>query len=261
MDSKYLENLLEFSKKIVKESSEITHKYFKPDGIKSRLKKDNSPVTIADLKCEGFLLKKIKAKYPSHDILSEENGIHENGSEFRWIIDPIDGTKNFMRGYPFWGTLLAVEYKGEVVSGVISMPEIGIFVYASKGKGCYVNNKRVKVSKIEKFNESYIIYNGLKYISKQSYYYNFIKLVSSCYYSRGFGDCHGHYFIISGMAEILIDPMVAPYDIAATKICVEEAGGKLTDINGNSLIYGGNAVITNGLVHNRVLKMLNSNLS
>ncbi len=256
MDRKYLKSLLDFSKKIVKESSRITIKYFKPDGVKSRLKKDNSPVTIADLKCEDFLLKKIKAKYPSHDIFSEENGVHENGSEFRWIIDPIDGTRNFMRGYPFWGTLLAVEYRDEIILGVISMPALGVFIYASAGNGCFVNNKRLKVSKINKIEESYMLYSGLKHILLQNSGKNFLELESKCSYSRGFGDCHGHSFIISGMAEILVDPLVAPYDIAATKICVEEAGGKLTDINGKSTIYGGNAVITNSLVHSKVLKML-----
>ncbi len=258
MNKKYLKSLLGFSQKIVKESSEITMRYFKPGGIKSTFKKDKSPVTIADLKCDDFLLKQIKAKYPSHSILSEENGVYENGSEFRWIIDPIDGTRNFMRGYPFWGTLLSVEYQGEVVIGIISMPVINLFIHAAKGKGCYINNKRYKVSKINEIKNSYLLYSSLKHILETGYKDNFFKLASKCEYTRGFGDCHGHTFIIGGMAEIMIDPIVAPYDIAPTKICVEEAGGRLTDFHGIESIYNKTAVITNGLVHDEVLEILNS---
>ena len=258
LNRKYLDSLLNFSQRIVKESSVVAMKYFKPGGIKSTLKKDKSPVTIADLKCDDFLLKQIKAKFPSHSILSEENGVHENGSEFKWIIDPIDGTRNFMRGYPFWGTLLAVEYQGEVVSGVISMPAINLFIHAVKGKGCYLNNKRQRVSKLDKLENSYLLHGSLKDLLKHDYKENFLNLASKCDYTRGFGDCHGHIFIIGGMAEIMIDPRVAPYDIAPTKICVEEAGGKLTDFHGIDSIYNKTAVITNGLVHDEVLEILNS---
>lgn len=258
LNKKYLESLHSFSQKIVKESSGITMKYFKPGGIKPTFKKDKSPVTIADLKCDDFLLKQIIAKYPSHSILSEENGVHENNSEFKWIVDPIDGTRNFMRGYPFWGTLLAVEYQGEVVSGVISMPANNLFIHAAKGKGCYLNNNRQRISKINNLAASYLLHGGLKDLLKHDYKENILSLASKCEYSRGFGDCHGHTFIIGGMAEIMIDPSVAPYDIAPTKICIEEAGGKLTDFHGIDSIYNKTAVITNGLVHDEVLDILNS---
>jgi histidinol phosphatase-like enzyme (inositol monophosphatase family) len=257
LNKKYLEELLSFSKRIVKESSGITLTYFKPGGIKSSLKKDKSPVTIADLKCDDFLIKQIKAKYPSHSILSEENGDYENGSDFKWIIDPVDGTRNYMRGHPFWGTLAAVEFQGEVVSGVISMPAIDLFIFAARGIGCNINNKPCRVSKIDKIENSYLLYGGLKHILKHDYRDSFLNLVSQCNYTRGFGDCHGHSFVIAGMAEIMIDPAVAPYDIAPTKICVEEAGGKLTDFHGINSIYNKTALITNGLVHEEVLELLN----
>jgi histidinol-phosphatase len=258
LKKKYSVELLTFSRKIVKSSSEITMKYFNPGGIKSTLKKDKSPVTIADIKCDDFLVKQIKTKFPEHNVLSEENGIYENGSEFRWIIDPIDGTRNFMRGYPFWGTLLAVEYQGEVVSGIISMPAIKLMIYAAKGMGCYFNNKRCRVSKVNEIKDSYLLYSSLAHVIKTGYKDNFLKLASRCEYTRGYGDCHGHSFIIGAMAEIMIDPIVAPYDIAATKICIEEAGGKLTDFHGIDSIYNKTAIITNGAVHDAVLEILNS---
>jgi histidinol-phosphatase len=257
MTKNHLENLYRFSCRIVKRSSEITLKYYKASATpEASLKADNSPVTIADYKCEEFLLKQIKTSYPGHNIYSEESGIEEKGSEFRWFIDPIDGTRNFIRKYPFWGTLLAVEYRGKVVIGIISMPAIGQFIASKESGGCFVNGKRVKVSSISKIEKAYILYGGLNSILKKEYRENFFKLVSESFQARGFGDCHGHSFVINGSADIMIDPNVAPYDIAATKICVEEAGGKLTDIKGNDSIFGKSALITNGTLHNKVLKIL-----
>ncbi|MCI0448692.1 MAG: hypothetical protein L0Y79_02765 [Chlorobi bacterium] len=259
MKNKHLQEYLSFAVKTVKKSEEITLKYYKKK-LKHKVKLNKTPVTIADFKCEDFIISKINSKYPKHSILSEERGEENNNSEFKWLIDPIDGTKNFMRKYPFWGTLLALEYEGDVVLGVISMPSLKEFVYASKGNGCYYNNKKSKVSKINLLKNSYCIYGGMEYLLKQLYSKNFLNLLNECSYSRGFGDCHGHSFVINGRAEIMIDPHVAPYDVAPIKICIEESGGVFTAINGNKSIYGGNAVSTNGRVHDEVLKLLNFNI-
>jgi histidinol-phosphatase len=256
LKTKHIEEFLEFALKIVKRSNEITAKYFKTK-IKHKLKKNLSPVTIADLKCEEYLTKKIISKYPSHNILAEENGTVDNDSEFKWIIDPIDGTKNYMRHYPFWGTLLALEYQNEIVLGVISMPALKECIYAAKGFGCYSNKKKAKVSKVETISQSYLIHGGLGYILDEPFREGFFTITSLANYDRGFGDCHGHSLIIKGMAEMMIDPHVAPWDIAATKICIEEAGGMLSDMKGNNTIYGGNALISNGKFHDEVLKILN----
>ena len=254
---KELDSFLEFSLKTVKKSEKITLKYFNKN-IKHKIKKNKTPVTIADIKCENFLIEKINSKYPQHSLLTEETGVIDNGSDFKWIIDPLDGTKNFMRLYPFWGTLLALEWEGEVILGVISMPALGETIYAVKEGGCYYSGKKAKVSKVDKVKDSYCIFGSLEHIIPQPYSDNFLNVISSCSYSRGFGDCHGHSFVINGRAEFMVDPHVAPYDIAATKICIEEAGGLLTDINGNNGIYSGSALISNGKVHDEVLKMLNS---
>src|SRR5689334_2214574 len=138
LKKKQLESLLDFSLNIVKKSEDITLKYFSKT-VKHKLKKNLTPVTQADLKCEKYLLKKIRAKFPKHDILAEESGEQNNYSEFKWIIDPVDGTKNFMRRYPFWGTLLALEFQKEIVLGVIAQPALKEVIYAAKGFGCYSN--------------------------------------------------------------------------------------------------------------------------
>lgn len=259
LKNKHLKEYLDFAVKTVKKSHLITLKYYKKK-VKHRVKDNNSPVTIADLKCEDYILKKIKAAYPSHSIYAEETGVKNNGSEFRWFVDPIDGTKNFMRKYPFWGTLLALEYQGEIVLGIISLPALNDFIYAAKGMGCYCNDKKAKVSKLKTIEDSYLIHGGMEYIVREQYRENFFSLAGVSYYCRGFGDCHGHSLIINGKAEVMVDPHVAPYDVAATKICIEEAGGKFTDLNGDKTIYSGNAVITNGRLHDKVLEILNKDI-
>jgi len=256
---KQLEKYTDFAVKTVKKANLITLKYFSKK-IKHRVKENLTPVTTADLKAESFIISRIKDKFPSHSIFAEEHGGDNKTNDFKWIIDPVDGTKNFMRKYPFWGTLLALEYQGEVVLGIISMPALDEFMVASKGNGCFVNGKKAKVSKIKRVSESYLIHGGLNYIFSQPYRNNFVQLVNSCYYDRGFGDCHGHTFIINGKAEIMVDPHVAPYDVAPVKICVEEAGGKFTDIIGNNTIYSGSALVTNGKMHDEVLRILNEDL-
>jgi len=253
---KELNNFIEFSTKLIKQSESITLKYFSRK-VTPSYKKNKSPVTIADFKCEDFLIKEIKRNFPHHAIYSEERGEFKTDSEYKWIIDPVDGTRNFMRNYAFWGTLLALEYSGEVILGIISLPALKEFIIAAKGKGCFFNGKKTKVSDVDKIENSYLLFGGLDYIIKSQYKNSFFNLVHKCPYNRGFGDCHGHTLLIKGKAEIMIDPKTAPYDIASAKICVEEAGGKLTDILGNDTIYGGDALISNGKMHEQVLKIIN----
>lgn len=256
---KHLEKFTEFALKTVQKANLITLKYFSKK-IKHRLKENLSPVTTADIKSENFIISRIKEKFPEHSILAEESGNNDSGNDFKWLVDPIDGTKNFMRKYPFWGTLLALEYCGEIVMGIISMPAMNETIYASRGNGCFADKKRVKVSKVKKVSDSYLIHGGLNYIFSQPYRKNFIELVNSTNYDRGFGDCHGHTLIIKGQAEIMVDPHVSPWDVAPVKICIEEAGGRFTDIIGNNTIYSGSALVTNGKVHEEALKILNEDI-
>ncbi len=257
MKEKHIKKLLNFSIDLIKECNDISLKYYKKT-IKPEYKKDNSPVTIADKKCEKFLISAIKKKYPEHSFLAEETGTQDKNSEFKWIIDPIDGTKNFMRNFPFWGTLLALEYQGEVVMGIIALPAMKQMIYAGKGLGCYQNGKKVKVSKTDAIDKSYFIYGGIEYITKQPYKDKFLELVDKSYYDRGYGDCFGHTLVINGKAEFMLDPHVSPYDVAPIKICVEEAGGVMTDLEGNKTIYSRGVLTSNGKMHDEILKIINT---
>ncbi|MBS1515441.1 MAG: histidinol phosphate phosphatase [Bacteroidetes bacterium] len=255
MKKKNIEKLLDFSLMLVDECSKISLKYYKKT-IKPEYKKDNSPVTIADKKCEAFLISSIRKKYPEHSFLAEESGLADRDSDFKWIIDPIDGTKNFMRNFPFWGTLLALEYQGEVVMGIIALPAMKKVIYAGKGLGCFQNGKKIKVSKISSLEKSYFIYGGIEFITKQPYKERFLQLVDRSYYDRGYGDCFGHSLVVEGKAEFMLDPHVSPYDVAPIKICVEEAGGIMTDLNGEKTIYSRGVLTSNGFMHEEILKFL-----
>ena len=217
-------------------------------------KVDRSPVTRADREAEQVIRKILNKAFPLHQLCGEEFGWDEKvQSDFKWWIDPVDGTRQFVRGLPFWGTLVSLEYKGEVVVGVIYHPAGALTIWAAKGMGCFANGKKVHVSKIPNLKGGTLTYGGLRLIPK-SYRKKFTDLISKCYDDRGFGDCFGHGFVIMGMTEAMLDPVVKPYDVAAVKICVEEAGGKFTDLKGKKSIYGGNALSSNGLTHNQVLR-------
>ncbi len=217
---------------------------------------DRSPVTRADREAEKIIRGVLSKAFPSHQLCGEEYGWDPNESnDFRWWIDPVDGTRQFIRGIPFWGTLVALEYKGEVVAGVIHHPALGLTLWAAKGGGCYSNGRRVRVSKIPKLEKGTMTTGGMRLIPP-SYRIKLTDLIARCYDDRGFGDCFGHTLVIQGQVEAMLDPVVKPYDVAAIKICVEEAGGLFTDLNGRKTLGGGNALSSNGLTHRQILKAI-----
>ncbi len=219
-------------------------------------KVDRSPVTRADREAELVIRHNLHKAFPLHQLCGEEFGWDKKvKSDFKWWIDPVDGTRQFIRGIPFWGTLVALEYKGEVVVGVTHHPAFGLSLWAAKGQGCFANGKRVHVSKIPNLRGGTLTYGGFRLMSK-SYRKKLTDLIAACYDDRGFGDCFGHSLVAMGQVEAMVDPVDKPYDIAAVKICVEEAGGKFTDLKGKKTIYGGSALSSNGLTHGQVLKAI-----
>lgn len=251
---------LECALKVVKASERITLKYFN-SRLKVNYKSDKSPVTIADKACEEFLVGELIKKFPHHGFYGEEFGerlaegvgtIHE--SPLRWIIDPIDGTRNFTRGIPYWGTLCGLEHNGEIVAGIMALPALKMVYYASKGYGAYKNGKRVRVSKIKELEKSTVVFGGLSYFIGTRYEEAFNRVIKSCYHDRGFGDCFGYTFVANGSAEAMLDPIVSPWDVAAIKIIIEEAGGIYTDFEGNSTIYSRTGLAGNPYIHELILK-------
>lgn len=255
LTSNQIKSYLALAYRAALEGGNRANQYFRKNVPVSR-KVDCSPVTRADREAERLIRRILGNAYPSHQLCGEEYGWEaQKKSEFRWWIDPVDGTRQFIRGIPFWGTLVALEYRGEVIAGVIHHPAYKLTLKAAKGMGCYANGKRTHVSKISRLKDGTFTYGGMRLVPS-AYRSKLGRLVDECYDDRGFGDCFGHSLVIQGMVEAMLDPVVKPYDVAAIKICVEEAGGKFTDLSGRKTINGGNAVSSNGLIHSRILKTL-----
>jgi histidinol-phosphatase len=238
-----------------KAAGEIALRYFRTN-LSVETKADRTPVTRADRECEAKIIETLSARFPEYGFLGEEQGERPGKCNVRWIVDPIDGTKNFIRGIPFFATLIALEEEGEVTTGVMYAPAINDLLYARKGQGAFANGQPVQVSAVSTLSEAMLIHGGLKDLQVRPCWQPFLRLVEATARQRGFGDALGHSVVICGHAEVALEPEIKPWDVAATKIIVTEAGGRFSDFAGTPSIYTGSAVISNGLVHDTVINML-----
>ena len=238
-----------------KKGGELALRYFK-NQPKVSYKPDNSPVTKADIEVEKLIRKIISKKFPDHGIIGEELPPINPKAKYQWIIDPIDGTRNFVRNLPAWSTLVAVIEKQKPVVGICYFPGNDELFSAQKGKGAYLNGKKTVVSKVKNLKNSYICYNSIKHFSDKN---KLIALENICHAantSRNFAELSLSY-LFRGKVDAFINAKGNIYDFAAPAILTEEAGGKFTDFEGKFSLTSGNAVATNGLLHDQVLKILN----
>lgn len=237
-------------------AGKIVKSYF-DTGLKSETKADGSPVTDADKLSEEFIMKKLKSKFPDYGFLSEESG--ERGSkEWRWIIDPLDGTANFVRGIPVCAVLIALEVCGRVCLGVAyDIFNENVF-YAKRARGTYKNSgKRLVVSSANELSKSFLNYSGLKNIRGLGLWNSFGKLIDGAKHERAPGGFISFERLISGKIDAYLSADMAPWDLAPFRVLVEEAGGKFTDFLGKDTIYSGNAFASNGHLHDEILKKIN----
>jgi histidinol-phosphatase len=218
------------------------------------LKADNTPVTCADREAEEMIRKTILRHFPTHSILGEEGGIHDGDKMYRWIIDPIDGTKSFICGVPLYGVMIGIEVSGRPQVGVVYMPAVDEMVAAASGLGCRWNGREARVSTVSKLADAVISSTSIMTAHARSDAFETIagkvKLV------RGWGDCYGHCLIATGRAEVMLDPRMNPWDCAPLIPIMEEAGGHYTSWRGERTIYGPDGVSTNGALHREVLDIL-----
>jgi histidinol-phosphatase len=225
-------------------------------------KPDNTFVTQADTAIERTIRDLITATYPDHGLVGEEYGSENGTGGIRWYIDPIDGTHNFMRGVPLFGTLLAVEENGEIVVGVMSAPAMGERWYARRGGGTWAigpaagERRRVGVSRIGAIADAQVLYSSPFEIEASGAAPGFAALVRSAWRDRGFGDFWGYALVAEGAAEAMVEVGPNSWDLAAPSIVVEEAGGRMTDVRGNRTIHGGSALATNGILHDEFVRKL-----
>jgi histidinol-phosphatase len=206
-----------------------------------RTKADRTPVTEVDEAVERAIRATLERERPDDGIVGEEFGARGRASR-RWIIDPIDATKNFIRGIPIFGTLIALE--NEV--GVISAPALNRRWWAARGEGAFCNGVAIRVSTVSSIGEAMLA--GLEIDE------HVLALGRACKHVRGFGDFWQHMLVAEGACEIAIDPVVAVWDMAAVRVIVEEAGGRFTTLGGDARADGGSGVSTNGLLHDEVLR-------
>lgn len=233
---------------------EVALRHFRTE-LTVEQKADHSPVTVADRECERRIAEVLHAAFPDYGILGEEFG-EQAGGTTRWIVDPIDGTKSFIRGIPFFATLIGLEEAGEVTAGVIYAPALDDLLYAQKGKGAFDRRGPLRVSQAGTLAESMVVLGGLNALRHGGYWPLLERLVDGSARQRGYGDYFGHTFVARGQAELMIEVDLKPWDMAALKIIVEEAGGRFTDFSGQPTIYSGTAVASNGRVHDEVLSLI-----
>jgi histidinol-phosphatase len=218
-------------------------------------KPDGSPVTEADRAVERELRARIEAARPGDGLVGEEYG-SEGGGERRWFLDPIDGTKNFVRGIPVFATLIALEVEGRIQVGVVSAPALGARWWAVRGGGAHASGRPVRVSAVASLEQAQLAYDSVPGFAVRGLEERFLGLARRCARSRGFGDFWSHVLVAEGCVEIAVEPEVSPWDLAPLLVIVEEAGGRFTDLEGRPRIDGGSAVASNGLLHDQVLEAL-----
>jgi len=238
----------------------VALRYFRT-ALAVEYKGDRSPVTRADRECEQHVVEVLRRDFPDYAIVGEEFGEHAGTAGSgdpqrpRWFIDPIDGTKNFIRGIPYFATLIGLEEDGEIVTGVVYAPAVDDLLYAQKGQGAFDRSGRLQVSQIASLRDGLVVFGGIDIFRHAGRWSGFERLVRASGRQRGFGDYFGHTFVARGQAEAMVELDLKPWDMAAIKIVIEEAGGRFTDFTGAATIYGGNAIASNGLVHDEILGM------
>ena len=242
---------LELALALADDADALSLPRFRALDLRVETKADRSPVTDADQAVERALRERLARERPEDGILGEEEG-DSGASAVRWIIDPIDGTKNFSRGIPVWATLIALERDGIIVCGVASAPALGRRWWAARGEGAYRDGERIHVSRIDSVSEATMSFSSSSLRDVRA-----LELARRVWHAQGFSDFWAHLLVAEGGVEIAVEHVMNPWDNAVLQVIVEEAGGRFSDLRGQPRYDGGSAVTTNGLLHDEVLAQLN----
>ncbi len=236
-------------------SGAIAHRAF-GTRLKVETKADHTPVTAIDRACEEAMRRTITRAFPQDGFLGEEYGSTNPGADIRWIIDPIDGTKGYLRGIPFWGCLIAREVRGWLDVGVIHLPALGHTLWAVRGRGAFLDGRRIRVSRVADLRRAYVLNGDLEAFVQRGALARLARIARRSAVVRSLGDCAAYRWVATGNAEAVIEASLHPWDVAAVKIIVEEAGGRVTDWRGRDSHLIDNIVASNGRLHRRVLSLL-----
>lgn len=250
-----LRTLLDFAVEAAWQAGKITLEYYQT-GTAVERKSDASPVTLADRRSEEKLREALQHHFPAHGILGEEYGEVLGRTPYRWILDPLDGTRSFIQGVPFYGVMLGLEYAGRAILGVVHFPALGETVYAAKSVGCYWSGRRAQVSSVDTLEDAVLLATDVRSLYTQGHGPVFETLQARTRLQRTWGDCYGHILVATGRAEIMLDPILNIWDCAALQPILEEAGGTFTDWAGTPTHTGGNGVSTNGHLFQTVIETI-----
>ncbi len=250
-----LKHLLDFAVRLALDAGAITQHYFKGQFVADR-KADNSLVTAADREAERYLRDQLEQAFPDDAILGEEEDDKPGRSSRQWIIDPLDGTFSFVHGVPLYGVLIGLTFHGRAGLGVVNLPALDEIIYAARGMGCIWNGAQAHVSSTATLGEALLLATDFGSCHQQGFgaaAESFQRKVAA---RRTWGDCYGHVLVATGRADVMLDPVMNVWDCAALLPIVEEAGGTFTDWQGQQTINGGNAISTNGLLFDEVMKTI-----
>lgn len=229
---------------------------FRANDLRVSAKPDLTPVSEVDTAVEAAIRRRLRHHRPGDAILGEEEGGAERASR-RWILDPIDGTRNFVRGVPVWATLLALEVEGEVVVGVVSAPALRRRWWAARGEGAHADGRRLHVSAVAAVEDAYAsTTDPTDLVDDPRLHPRVSHLLRRFWTVRALGDFWSHVLVAEGAIDVALERPVEVWDLAASRVIVEEAGGRFSDLEGRPRLDGGSALFTNGLLHDRVLAAL-----
>ncbi|HZD39018.1 MAG TPA: histidinol-phosphatase [Actinomycetes bacterium] len=251
---------LEFALALADLADRVTMERFRAQDLVVETKPDLTPVTEADRAVERLLRRHIASQRPDHLVVGEEFGAGGTGGagSARWIVDPIDGTKNYVRGIPVFATLIGLERDGGMALGVASAPALGRRWWAARGAGAFANGAPIRVSRVARLEDAQLGHASVSSWAARGMRKGFLELEERCWRGRGFGDFWIHVLVAEGAVDVAVEPEVSLWDLAALQVIVEEAGGRFTSLEGVPRPDGGSAVSSNGLLHEEVLAILSS---
>ncbi len=248
---------LEAARAIAAQAGEVALRY-RSQGVRIETKPDRSPVTAADRECERLISQVLEETFPGDGLIGEEGALKEAASGRRWIIDPIDGTRDYLRGIPTWGVLVAMEIDRDPVVGVCYLPEQREMYWAARGAGAFCNDRKIGVSGLTDPAHSVLCVNSLDIVNKLPFGCRLLEWVEQFGSVRSFGGCQDAMLLASGRAEAWIEPQAAPWDLAPLKVIAEEAGAVFFNFDGGHSIYGGDCAVSVPALEAELRRLINS---
>jgi myo-inositol-1(or 4)-monophosphatase len=256
-----LEQRLQFALDAAQAVQPLILQHYQSADLDVEHKSDHSPVTVADRGAEQAIRERLADAFPEDSVFGEEFGEAHGSSDYRWVLDPIDGTKAFVAGVPLFGTMIGLEREGRCVLGVVRFPALDEVVYAREGGGAWQTTRnrparKVRVSQTGSLHEALLCFTDVDGWVKSGQINAFHALCSSVRVARGWGDCYGHCMVALGRADVMVDPLLNPWDAAALVPIISEAGGVFVDWRGQPTIHGGNGISTTPALREAVLEIV-----